>query len=470
MARFALALAIAAGALPAQTSPPPQKPPDALHELSATLQALSRRVSRAVVQVFSTGYVLSEDSESTNASLLAKQRSSGSGIILSVDGYIVTNAHVVQGARRVQVQLPMSREQAAQSQSLIKPAGRTVDARVVGIDRETDIAVLKIEKTALPHLTFGDSDGLRQGQLVMAFGNPLGLENSVSMGVVSSVGRQLRPDDPMVYIQTDASINPGNSGGPLVDANGRVIGINTFILTQSGGSEGIGFAVPSNIVRNVFNEIRRTGHVHRGQIGVYAQTLTPALAEGLGLAQDWGVLVGDVMPEGPAEKAGLQVGDIVLRLDGKVMENARQLEVNLYRRPIGEKVALEVLRGSEKLTLEVPVIEREDDPQRFADMVNPEDNLVPKLGILGIEIDRKIAEMLPDLRKEYGVVVAARAARSPYSGNGPQPGDVIYAINGVTTKSIAGLRSALANLKAGEPVVLQIERSGRLMFLALELE
>ncbi|HYM12866.1 MAG TPA: trypsin-like peptidase domain-containing protein, partial [Bryobacterales bacterium] len=370
----------------------------------------------------------------------------------------------------VQVKLAPSRQEVRERHSVLKPEGHTVDAKIVGIDRETDLAVLKIAKAGMPHLALGNSEELRQGQLVMAFGNPLGLENSVSMGVISSVARQLKPDDPMVYIQTDASINPGNSGGPLVDTSGRVMGINTFILTQSGGSEGLGFAIPSNIVRSVYAQIRKDGHVHRGQIGVYAQTITPALAAGLGLAQDWGVVVGDVMPDGPADKAGLKVGDIVLRMNGKLMENARQLEVNLYRLPIRDKVALDVLRESGKLTIEVPVIERRNDPQRFADLVNPEDNLLPKLGILGIEIDRKIAALLPDLRIDSGIVVAARAAVSPYLGRELQAGDVIHGVNGVPVKSIAGLKTALDNVKPGAPLVLQIERDGRLMFVTLELE
>src|SRR6185503_10080895 len=180
---------------------------------------------------------------------------------------------------------------------------KRLDAKIVGIDRESDLAVIRIEKTDLPHLRFGDSEELRQGQLVLAFGNPLGLANSVTMGVVSSIARQLKPDDPMIYIQTDAPINPGNSGGPLLDTEGRVVGINTFILSQSGGSEGIGFAIPSSIVHTVVEQIRKDGHVHRGQIGIRAQSITPSLAAGLGLKRDWGVFLGDVDPEGPADAA-----------------------------------------------------------------------------------------------------------------------------------------------------------------------
>jgi serine protease Do len=289
------------------------------------------------------------------------------------------------------------------------------------------------------------------------------------MGVVSSTARQIKPDDPMLYIQTDAPINPGNSGGPLLDADGRVVGINTFILSQSGGSEGIGFAIPSNVVHSVVEQLRKEGHVHRGEIGVYAQTITPSLAAGLQLSRDWGVVLADVEPDSPAEKAGLKPGDVVLSVNSREMENARQLEVDLYRRAVGEKVTIEVQRGTEKLSFSVPIIEREDDPQRFADMVNPEKNIVAKLGILCIDINQKVAQMLPDLRKPYGVVVAARAAGSPFSTQ-LDPGDVIHAVNAEPISSVAALRQALDKRKPTDPIVLQIERDSRLMYLDLELE
>jgi serine protease Do len=352
----------------------------------------------------------------------------------------------------------------------LQPSGKMLDARIVGVDRDSDLAVLKIEQTGLPFLKLGDSDTLRQGQIVMAFGNPLGLENSVSMGVVSSVGRQIKPDDTMIYIQTDAPINPGNSGGPLVDADDRVMGINTFILSQSGGSEGLGFAIPSNIVKNVYGQIKTEGHVHRSEIGVFAQSITPPLATGLRLAQDWGVVLADVTPDGPGDKAGLKVGDIVVGLNGKTMMNARQLETNLYRYSVGQKVSVEVLRAGSKITYSVPVSEREDDPMRFADMVDPAKNLVPKLGILGITIDARISSMLPDLRNSYGVVVAARGGDSAYTGDNLQLGDVIYSVNTEPVSSVDALRSALDALKDTDPVVLQVERESRLLYITMTIE
>ena len=474
MQKTSLSLFLAAAAF-GQTPPPAAEraPAVSLRELSVSLERLSAQVRRSVVQIFSTGYTTSssDDSESTNTStLLSKQRSTGTGVILSADGYIVTNSHVVRGARRIQVRLAMTGQEGAGRRSVPMPESRLLEAKLVGMDRESDLAVIRIDRTGLTYLELGDSDLLSQGELVMAFGNPLGLEGSVSLGIVSSPARQIKTDDAMSYIQTDAPINPGNSGGPLVNADGLVMGINTFILSQSGGSEGLGFAIPSNLVRGVYSQIRKEGHVHRGQLGLHAQTITPAIASGLELSQDWGVVVGDVEPDGPADAAGVKVGDIITRLDGKRMQDARQLQVNVYRYPKGEKVELEVLREGNKLQIQVPVTERMDDPQRFADMVSPENNLVPRLGILAIGIDKSLSALLPDLRKPYGVVVAAGTVADFTNGTGLEPGDVIYSVNNVPISSVAALKRKLDEYKFGDVVAMQIERSSRLMFVAVELQ
>ncbi len=440
----------------------------ALVRLSGSFESLSEQVGPAVVQIFATGYSTALGNLESN--LLSREQSSGSGVILDPEGYILTNAHVVQGARRVQVLLARSLRGTAGGTSLLKPRGRMVEAQIVGMDQETDLAVLRIPDRELPFLELGDSDELKQGQLVLAFGSPFGLENSVTLGVVSSVARQFRPEDPVVYIQTDAPINPGNSGGPLVDAHGKVMGINTFIVSQSGGNEGVGFAVPSNIARNVFTQIRSTGRVSRGEIGVYAQTVTAALAEGLGLSQEWGVVLGDVLPGKPADMTGLKVGDLILALNGKIMENGRQFDVNLYQHSIGDLVSLEVLRGSQKLTFRVRVIEREDDFGHLVEMVTPENSLVPKLGILGLDIDGQIAKILFPPRKLGGVLIAARSPVSPYWQAEFLPGDVIYAINGQEITSLASLRARLAELQTGDPVVVQVQRQETLRFIAFEIE
>jgi serine protease Do len=475
---LSIAALVSVTAVFAQTpAPSPDKPPApaapslTLNDISVKFEELVNRIRPSVVQIFSTGYVTSEDNDSGNAAaLLSKQRSTGSGILLSADGYIVTNAHVVKGARRIQVRLSSVRRATGGRGMTIEAEPKLLDAKLIGADRELDVAVIKIDRTGLSHLLLGDSDAARQGEVVMAFGNPLGLEGSVSMGIISSTARELHPDDLLAYIQTDAPINPGNSGGPLIDSEGRVIGINTFILTQSGGSEGLGFAIPSNIVNTIYTQLRKEGHVHRGKIGIGVQTISPAMAEGLQLGRDWGVVVSDVQPDGPADKAGVQVGDIVLTLNRRTMRNARQLEAFIFRSPMSQQVTLAILRGKSELNIDVPVINTVDDPQRFADMVNPEDNLIPKLGVLVIAIDKKLGAMLPDLRNSYGLVVAAGSTTDIETGAGLQPGDVIYSLNGTPMATVEALKKKLDEFKPGSAIVLQIERSGHLMYVPIELE
>jgi serine protease Do len=345
-----------------------------------------------------------------------------------------------------------------------------VGAVVVGADRETDLAVLKVEVQGLPVVELGDSDDLRQGELVLAFGSPLGLEQSVTLGIVSAVARQLEPEASMIYIQTDAPINPGNSGGALVDSRGRLVGVNTLIASQSGGSEGVGFAAPSNIVRAVFEQIRDTGRVRRGEIGVRTQTITPVLARGLGLPRDHGVLVRDVTAGSSAEEAGIEIGDVILSLDGKPMENARQLDVNLYRKRLGAGVALAVQRDGRTLSFVPVVAERPNDPASIAPLVTPQRNLVQRLGVLALDLDERILALMPRLRARAGVVVAAGMADAPFEGEELQPGDVIYTLNGQPVLSVEALRKRLDRLEDADPVVLQVERDGELLFVVVEPE
>src|SRR5271166_5758814 len=458
----------------AQTEQPTRSPEAAkilksepLHVFSESVQALTANVTKSVVQVLTSGYALSSENQKTDTAYLAPERGIGAGVILSPDGFIVTNAHVVQGARRIRVRLQGMEKQspAAMSQTL-----GAIEAKLVGLDRQTDLAVLKIDMTGLPAPPLADSSELKQGQIVFAFGSPLGLENSVTMGVVSSTARQIDPDNPSIYIQTDAPINPGNSGGPLVDVDGRVVGINTFILTQSGGNEGLGFAVPSDVVRNIYDQIRTEGHVHRGAIGVYLRTISPELAEGLHLPASHGVLLEDVNSGSPADKAGLKIGDIVTSVGGKPVDNVRQFALDLYAYKIGQKVEIGVLRDGKETTFSVPVIERPDDPTRFADLVSGPDNLVPRLGIVAVTLNSDLKELLGETRIPGGVLVAARTPTSTLLGEGPQPGDVIHAINGTSIQDLAELKQHLRQIKPGQPIVLQIERSGLLSFLVLESE
>ncbi len=447
----------------------PSEPPPVLRELNNALQSLVARVSPAVVQVLVTGYGTASPSGRTETALIVRQHAVGSGVILDSDGYIMTNAHVVEGAQRIRVALPMAVEG---SQSAFAPAARRpiLDAKLVGIHKESDLALLKIEETNLPTLSLGAARSAHEGQLVFAIGSPEGLQNSATMGVVSAVARQADPSKPMIYIQTDAPINPGNSGGPLVDMDGYVVGINTFILTQSGGSEGLGFAIPARVVRFVYESLRKYGHVHRTEIGAGAQAITPDLAEGLHLAQSWGVIVSDVKPGGPAAAAGLKVQDVVLTADGRSIQTLPALTAALYLHRLDEVLKLEILRGKEKLTLEIPAIEQRDQMDQLQDATDPEKSLVPHLGILAIDLNDQLRSMVGTLRIPSGVVVVGRAADLTIPDTGLQTGDIIHSLNTTRIDSVDSLRAAVGPLKTNDAVVLQVERDGGLLYLTFEME
>ena len=436
-----------------------------LRWFSQSLQRLAEQVSPAVVQISSRGPGRNEE---VSSSRVRTERGVGSGVILDPEGYIVTNAHVVGSSAHIQVLLP-EKDAEKRFSSILKPAGRVVDADLVGLDRETDIAVLKIAGTGLPALRLGDSAMLRQGELVLSAGTPFGLQNSVTMGIVSSVARQIRPDDPMIYIQTDAPINPGNSGGPLLNADGEVIGISTFILSESGGNEGLGFAVPSAIVRTVYDQIRKYGRVRRGQVGLVVQTITPALAAALQLPNDFGALVADVVPRSSAAIAGIEVKDVIVALDGKPMENARQFGVNIYQKA-DQVVTLDLLRGGEKRSVKVAVLERPKDPDRLLSLVKKDENLVPRLGVLAVDLDEKVTPLLPDLRKLSGAVIVGAIEDGAAAAAGLRAGDVVYEINNRPVKGLKDLMDSARELKAGQPVALQIERLGQLQFVLLDID
>jgi serine protease Do len=311
---------------------------------------------------------------------------------------------------------------------------------------------------------------VHQGQLVFALGSPEGLENSVTMGVVSSVARQADPDRPMIYIQTDAPINPGNSGGPLVDADGYVIGINTFILSEGGGSEGLGFAIPARIVKFVYESLRKYGHVHRIEVKAGAQTITDNLAKGLGLAQNWGVVIDDVTPGGPAEAGGLKIGDVVLRADDRAIATLPAFTSALYLHRLDQPLKLEVLRGTERKTLFIVALEMKDPMDALTDLARSDDNLIGRLGILGLTVDDGLREVLGTLREPSGVVVVGRVADFRSSASGLETGDVIHRVNQTSIDSLAALRAALRQVKPRDAVVLQVERSGGLQWLAFEME
>ena len=432
--------------------------------LDEDLQALAERVGPSVVTIDITGLTTVEDPNTRQTNYIAKEQALGSGIIVDPTGYILTNNHVVEHATSISVLVYRRRN---------KPGGgleegQRFPATLVGRDSLTDLALLKVNAEGLPALPLADSDNVHVGQLCLAFGSPLGLENTVTLGVISSTRRQLNSAAPVVYLQTDAAINPGNSGGPLVDIKGEVIGMNTMIASQSGGSEGVGFSIPSNTIRLVYEQLREHGHVRRGAIGIIARDITPALASGLGIKQQSGVILEDVVPGSSADRSGLHPGDIVLSVDGKAFPDPRALSVLLFQKKVGDVAVFTVQRGSEVTTLKVPVTEREGDPESILDPTHSEGNIIPKLGIVGVQITESVAKLIPPTRLPGGILVTALTAGGNASLFGLEPGDILHALNRTPLDSLETLRKVLSDLKPGDPVVLSIERGGQLNYTAFD--
>jgi serine protease Do len=436
--------------------------------LSDSLQSLVRQVTPSIVQVVVTAYAPVDQGDGAETDLvISRQRSIGSGVVVDPSGYILTNEHVVSGARRVLVVLPS----AGPAQPLAREdSGRTFAAEVVGTTRELDLALLKIQATGLAALPIGDSTALRQGELVFAFGSPEGLRNSVSMGVVSAVARQPNPDSPLTYIQTDAAVNHGNSGGPLVNARGEMVGLNTFIYSKSGGSEGLSFALPTALINLIYPKLRQFGELHRAESGMLLQTMTPTLAKGLHLSRDNGLIVADVIEGKPAALAGLRIGDVIETVDGQLVDSVLAFAMRMLACNGGEHVTIGGVRGSRPFLADVIVAPHVEKRTRITDFIDSNGGVVAALGIVGVGVTPALADLLPSLRAPSGVVVAAHAAAPGVDDVQLTMGDVIHSVNGSPVSAVEDLRDDLQNIPAGQPVVLQIERSGQLSFVTFEAE
>jgi len=377
-----------------------------------------------------------------------KQEGLGSGVIVTEDGYILTNAHVVKGADEIQVHI----------------GDKQYDAKIVGIDEKTDVAVLKVDADEkLPAAKLGDSDKIRVGEWVLAIGSPFRLEHTVTAGIISAKGRsRMGIADYEDFIQTDAAINPGNSGGALVNLNGEVIGINTAIVSQAGGNIGIGFAIPINLARRVMDQLIAHGRVIRGWLGVTIQDMTDNLAEAMGLKEAKGVLITSVLPGSPAEDAGLKRGDIILKVDGKDVESVSHLRNIISSAEPGTKVKLTIFRDGQEKILTVKLGEMPSEGEVYSSREEEEEGIKLGLSVRGLTYkDRKLSGYDGE-----GVIVEDVEPNSVADAAGIKEGDIIIEINNKKIESPADVRAAARKLRKGKPVVFVVWRDGYIVYLA----
>jgi len=375
-----------------------------------------------------------------------EQQGVGSGFVISSDGYILTNNHVIDDATQIKIKLS---------------DGKEYDAKVVGRDPKTDLALLKAEGASNLHpLQLGDSDSLKVGNWVVAIGSPFGLEQTVTAGIVSAKGRVIGSGPYDNFIQTDASINPGNSGGPLLNTEGQVIGINTAIFSQSGGNVGIGFAIPVNMAKEIVPQLEEKGHVTRGWLGVGIQKITPELAKSFGLKDEKGALVSQVAKGGPAEKGGIETGDVIVEFDGKKVADMNDLPRVVASTPVGKTVPVKVLRGGNVVDREVKIAEMEQK-EEVANVSTRK-----PLGMAVQNITPEIAKGL-GLKTETGVVVASVVPGSPAAKADIRSGDVIQQVNKKPVKDVEDFKQKIENAKDQETILLLIQRGASSLFAAL---
>jgi serine protease Do len=383
-----------------------------------------------------------------------RPRGVGSGFIIDADGYIVTNHHVVDGSKSIEVQLS---------------DGRTFQPKVVGSDAETDLALLKIEATGLPMIPLGSSSALKVAEPVMAIGNPFGFDHTVTVGIVSGTGRfigQGRFDD---FIQTDAAINPGNSGGPLINTKGEAVGINSAIRSSSGGFQGIGFAIPVDLAKPILGQLRSTGKVTRGWLGVSIQPLTQELAKSFGITSTQGALIASVSDDSPAARAGFKPGDVIVTFDGKPVEGPRTLPAIVANTPVGRAVPVVVLRDGKQQTMQVTVGNLADAREaRAASPAEkaPESQATEKLGLALQELTPELAKQL-GVQSDKGVVVTQVKPDSPAAQAGLAPGDVIREVNRMAVEGLQDVERGLSRGQDPAQVLLRVERDGSQRYVVL---
>ena len=383
-----------------------------------------------------------------------ESQSLGSGFFISTDGYIMTNAHVVDSAEKITVRLTDKRE---------------FRAKVIGADKRTDVALLKIDASGLPIITRGDPNRLKVGEWVVAIGSPFGFDSSVTAGIVSAKGRSLPRDNFVPFIQTDVAINPGNSGGPLFNMNGEVVGINSQIYTRSGGSMGLSFAIPIDVAMQVADQLRTTGKVTRGRIGVTIQEMTRELAESFGLSKPSGALISSVEKNAPADKAGIEASDVILKFDGKPVDNSSDLPRMVAAAKPGSKVVVELWRKGASKQVTVEIAQMPEDGSQVRAATNQNGDVTETIPRLGIAVSELTKELQQELQVTGGLVVeevegtAARAA-------GLRQGDVLLAIGNTQIRSLAQFNDFLKQVAKGRNVALLVRRGGNVLYVAIRLD
>ena len=382
-----------------------------------------------------------------------REASLGSGVIVSADGYIVTNAHVVEKADEIKVLLSDKRE---------------FIGKVVGSDPKSDVAVIKINGKDLPTLTWGDSEKIEIGEYALAIGNPFGLNSTITLGIISAVGRaNMGIEQYENFIQTDAAINPGNSGGALVNTRGELIGINTAIFSRTGGNMGIGFAIPSNMAKGVMDSLIKTGKVVRGYLGVSIQDVNAKIAKQFGLEQAQGALVGDVVSGSPAEQAGIKSGDVIVRFDGKAIENSTALRHRAAETAVGKNVEIDLVRDKKPVKLSLKVVEQPKDMTAAGGSVKGEGKSAMLAGIEVRDISADAARQLNLPRGLQGVVVSQVEVGSAAEEAGVQAGDVIVELNRKPVRNTEDFRRLSKPIGKNDGALLLIVRQGSRLFIAI---
>jgi serine protease Do len=379
-----------------------------------------------------------------------KRTNLGSGVIVTADGYIVTNNHVVENADEINVTLSTFEE---------------FEATVIGRDPKSDVALIKIKSQKdLPFVKFGDSDKLRVGEWVLAIGNPFGLQQTVTSGIVSAKGRSINNESYGNFIQTDASINPGNSGGPLFNLKGEMVGVNTAIFSRTGGNIGIGFAIPVNMAKNVFSQLKEHGKVTRGWLGVMIQQVTSELADNFNLDRPIGALVGQVIPDSPAEKAGLKAGDVIISYQGKEISQMSMLPAMVANTNVGGKADIVLIRDGKKKTITATIEAMEDEETVLA---GTETKTSKKLGLTIQELTPKLAESL-GIEEEKGLIVTDVDPDSAASEAGIFRGDIILEINRVKVATVSEYKKVMQKAIGKKTILMLIEREQNTRFVVIE--